>query len=107
MNKRVTLPDSALSMGRYYVSYARATRETWSPDAAASPQTSMAIQQGYYKPTKNPEIWSFVGDYKPDPWKSYERKAKKWERDLRKLMAIFPPSTALNMIGPRPERPRV
>lgn len=38
---------------------------------------------GYYKPSKNPDYWVFEGNYKGDPFKSYERKVKKWQRMSR------------------------
>jgi hypothetical protein len=70
--------------------------------------TTISIKQGYYKPTKNSEIWSWAGPKMVvDPWKSYERKVRKWEREVGKLLGILPPDAVLNMVGPRPERPRV
>jgi hypothetical protein len=107
MNKRVTLHDNAIRDGRHYVSYVMPTRLKWSPHDVISPVADSGISRGYYKPTKNPEIWSFVGDWKPDPWKSYERRLKKWYKDYSKLAAIGTPhDVIMNMMRPMPQAPR-
>jgi hypothetical protein len=38
---------------------------------------------GIYKPSKRPGYWVFEGNYKGDPFKSYRRKVKKWQRMSR------------------------
>ncbi len=109
MNKRVEMDPVTFNSGRYYVSFVNPTREMWNSAAAYSPHTSLTVQQGHYKPSKNPDIWTWAGkNYAPDPWKSYERKTEKWYKDYAKLASIGTPhDIIMSMMRPKLERPKV
>lgn len=99
MNKRQNLPDSVINHGRYYVD----VLPPMSFSRLDSMDPTVSLLQGYYRPSKNPEIWTWVGPNVSDPWKSYERRLKKWQRQMAKLYSegVY----ANTVLPPRPTPP--
>lgn len=101
MNKRMNLTPDVIRQGRFvaYVSPPRAVVKLDDIGAVSD----VTFQTGYYKPSKNPEIWTWVGPSVSDPWKSYERRLKKWQRQMAKLYSegIY----ANTVLPPRPTPP--
>jgi hypothetical protein len=102
MGKVVELPNSSVRDQRFYVAWSNPAAAQWSRFDIA-PTTDILVQRGYYKPSRVRGVWTFVGDYKADPWVSFDRRYKKWKREVNRLSkdGVF----ADTVIPPRPIPP--
>jgi hypothetical protein len=100
MGKIVELPPNAMYSQMYHVAWSNPTAAQWSR-FDVSPTTDIQINQGYYKPSKKPGVWTFVGSYEGDKYKSFERRFKAWQRKVRKLSEHGVP---YDQWPPRPSR---
>jgi hypothetical protein len=106
MNKRQDIHPDIVRRGRLEVQFLPQRSMSFSRIDMIDP--TVPILRGYYKPSRNPEIWTWVGPDVSDPWKSYERRSKKWYKDYAKLASIGTPhDIIMNMMRPKPERPKV
>lgn len=104
MNKVYDLPASVVRAGRYDIAFIDGAAAQHTPNFDEDPFTTVSVKQGYYKPSKNPGYWVFVGDYVSDPYKVYERRLKKYNHEMAKLLrdGIY----ANTVLPEKPEFPR-
>jgi hypothetical protein len=106
MNKRMDLTPSVMMHGRFEAAVVPPrARVNFVDNDPNNPATDIEFLRGYYKPSKNPEVWTWVGPkMQIDPYKSYERKLKKWQKEMSRLyeQGVY----ANTVLPPRPEFPR-
>ena len=100
MGKVIELHPNAVRSGRYEIVWSNPPAAQWAA-GDVSPTSEFRINRGYYKPSKKPGVWTFVGSYEGNTYKSSERRYKTWQRKVRKLSEHGVP---YDQWPPRPSR---